>query len=39
MKNIKDPYEAPEVEPVEIKTEGVVCASATMDGTFEEESI
>ena len=23
----KEPYEAPEVEPVEIMTEGIVCAS------------
>ena len=35
-------YEAPITEVVEVKQEGVICASdvnATMNGTFEEETI
>ena len=32
-------YEAPETIVQELKSEGVICTSATMNGTFEEESI
>ena len=36
-------YESPVTEVVEVKQEGVICASgdvnATMNGTFEEETI
>ena len=34
-------YEAPITEVVEVKQEGVICASvnATVNGTFEEETI
>lgn len=44
MNYYKEPYEAPKVEPVEIKTEGMVCASGNVnasfynDGTFVEET-
>lgn len=39
----KDLYEAPTMEVVEVKHEGIICLSdnvdATMDGVFTEETI
>ncbi len=39
----KDLYEAPTMEVVEVKYEGIICLSdnvdATMDGVFTEETI
>lgn len=39
----KELYEAPTISIVEMKEEGVICASgnidATMDGTFTEETL
>lgn len=40
MKRLNDFYESPKMEVVEVKQEGVICASgeisSTMDDTFEE---
>ncbi|MBP5336120.1 MAG: hypothetical protein J6Y63_01235 [Bacteroidales bacterium] len=42
-KKIKDLYEAPTLIVVEVKQEGIICASgdipASMDGTWYEEDI
>ena len=37
MTKHKEFYEAPVTEVLEVRYEGVICFSTTMDGTFQEE--